>query len=130
MSFCNSDFIPAIGGCILPLIGRRQVIQQDPQDSLRVLHSCCKLIDNHLSNSRYLVGNSITIADYFCVSLLFGLFLVFHAMIPERYPSLARWFDEVYNVPMYKQNAPELRKSNKPYPRLPDECGQIEGEAV
>lgn len=35
MSFGNGDMLPAIGGCILPLIGRPQVVRMDVQDCLR-----------------------------------------------------------------------------------------------
>lgn len=35
MSFANGDMLPCIGGCILPLIGRPQVIRSNVQDCLR-----------------------------------------------------------------------------------------------
>lgn len=56
MSFANSDLLPAIDGCSLPLIGRRPIIRQDADDSLRALRAGCQRADDHLKDNKYLVG--------------------------------------------------------------------------
>ncbi|KAL4904926.1 hypothetical protein BDW74DRAFT_178496 [Aspergillus multicolor] len=48
----NSDLFPAVGGVFLPRIGRRQIIRQDNEDSLRVMLQRCKYIDEHLKTSK------------------------------------------------------------------------------
>ena len=121
MSFANSEFIPSIGGCILPLIGRRQQIRSNGEDCLRAMHLNCKLTDNHLKTSRYLVGERLTIADFFMVGLITGAFMVFHKVLKPEYPSLTRWFHDVYHEPMYKEVAGDILLLDLPYPTLPAE---------
>ncbi|KAI8625041.1 glutathione S-transferase [Xylariaceae sp. FL1651] len=101
MSFANCDFMPAIGGCILPLIGRHVVIRKNTEDCLRAMYRHCQLTDDHLKTNRYLLGERLSLADIFVVSLLFGLFKIFHPVVHEKYPSLTRWFYEVYEMPMF-----------------------------
>ena len=121
MSFANSEFIPSIGGCILPLIGRRQQIRSNGEDCLRALHLNSKITDNHLKTRRYLVGEQLTLADFFTVGLITGAFVIFHKVLNSEYPSMARWFHEVYNEPMYKEVAGDLPLYDLPYPTLPAE---------
>lgn len=121
MSFANSDFLPSIGGCILPLIGRSPVIRKNPDDCLRALHLNCRLTDNHLKANRYLIGERLTIADFFVVSMLAGAFMVFHKVLHTDYTSMTRWFYEVYNMPMYKDVAGDLPQLDLPFPTLPAE---------
>ena len=55
------------------------------------------------------------------VGLLTGAFVVFHKVLDSEYPSMARWFHEVYNEPMYKEVAGDLPLLDLPYPTLPAE---------
>ncbi|KAI1318234.1 glutathione S-transferase [Xylariaceae sp. FL0255] len=121
MSFVNCDFMPAIGGCILPLIGRRVKIHKDTNDCLRAMYEHCDLTNDHLTTNRYLVGDKLTVADVFMTSLLFGLFKVFHPVVHEKYPSLTRWFYEVYDMPMFKGVVGEFEHVNLDYPKLSDD---------
>ena len=85
------------------------------------MHLNCKLTDNHLKTSRYLVGDRLTIADFFMVGMLYGGFMVFHKVLHTEYPSLTRWYYEVYNEPMYKEVAGDIHLLDVPYPTLPAE---------
>ncbi|KAI0182300.1 glutathione S-transferase [Xylaria flabelliformis] len=124
MSFANCDFMPAIGGCILPLIGRPVTIRKKTDDCLRAMYKHCQVMDDHLAlsannnkdsnnddngfGSGYLVGEKLTVADIFVASLLFGLFKVFHPVVHEKYPSLTRWFYAQCEMPMFKDVAGEF----------------------
>ncbi|KAL5002079.1 glutathione S-transferase [Aspergillus recurvatus] len=105
MSFANSDLFPAIGGVFLPRIGQRQIIQQDDGDSLRVMLQRCKYLDEYLKSSRYLVGEGITIADFFTASLLMGAFAAFRKTMQERFGSLCSWYKAVCEVGWFKEVA-------------------------
>ncbi|KAL4761853.1 glutathione S-transferase family protein [Aspergillus foveolatus] len=105
MSFANSDLFPAVGGVFLPRIGQRQIIRQDDGDSLRAMLQRCKYLDEHLKRSRYLVGESITIADYFTASLLMGAFAAFRKSMQERFEALCSWYDGVLEVGWFKEVA-------------------------
>ncbi|KAL5051907.1 hypothetical protein BDW71DRAFT_202052 [Aspergillus fruticulosus] len=105
MSFANSDLFPAIGGVFLPRIGQRQIIRQDDGDSLRVMLQRCKYLDEHLKRSRYLVGESLTIADFFAASLLMGAFAAFRKTMQERFETLCSWYEAVCEVGWFKEVA-------------------------
>ena len=108
MSFVNMDVLPSVGGLILPLIGRNQVIRKNTEDCLAAFHQHCKLTDDHLKKHKFLIGERITVADYFAVSLLTGVFKVFHKTVHRDYPNMSRWFYEAYNMPLWKEEAGEL----------------------
>ncbi|KAK3210409.1 hypothetical protein GRF29_44g2658545 [Pseudopithomyces chartarum] len=67
LSFANSDLLPAIGGIILPLLRLHNAVQKDVQDCLRALHADLALLQNHLQGNKFLLGDEITIADYFVI---------------------------------------------------------------
>lgn len=119
MSFANSDFLPSIGGCVLPLIGRQQVIRKNGDDCLKVMHQNCKFTNDHLKIKKYLVGEHATLADLFMVSMLAGSFSVFHKVFHIDYTSMTRWFYDVYNTPMYKEVAGDMMFLDLPIPALP-----------
>ena len=132
MSFSNSEFLPCVGGFLLPLIGRIPVVRLNGADSLRAFRLNCTLTDNHLKANRYLIGEQLTIADFFLVSMLTAAFMGFDKVLRAEYPSMTRWFDEVYNIPMYKEVAGDLHMLNLPFPTSPadeDESSQEEKQA-
>ena len=126
MSIANSEFIPSIGGCVLPLIGGRQIVRKNEQDCLRVLHRNCKITDEHLKTTRYLIGEQLTVADLFTVGMLSPAFMVFHKVFHTEYPTLTRWFYDVYNIPMYKEVAGDLPLLDLPLSTLPRANGPSE----
>ncbi|KAL5341619.1 glutathione S-transferase [Aspergillus crustosus] len=120
MSFANSDLFPAIGGVFLPLIGQRQVIGQDGEDSLRAMLQRCKYLDNHLKAKKYLVGESMTVADFFVVSMLMGAYAAFRKSMVEMFPELSRWYAEVSEVEWYREVTGRVPDLNLPLPKLQD----------
>nr|WEI48466.1 PtlF [Pestalotiopsis rhododendri] len=117
MSFGNGDMLPAIGGCILPLIGRPQVVRMDVQDCLRSMHRHFNKLNDHLATRKYLVGDDLTTADFFIVAMLVDAYRVFHPVMDSDYVNLMRWFHEVYQLPIYKNMAGELKLLNLDYPK-------------
>ncbi|KAL4887526.1 glutathione S-transferase [Aspergillus karnatakaensis] len=116
MSFANSDLFPAIGGVFLPLVGQRQVVRQHGDDSLRAMLHRCSYLDGHLKNSKYLVGESLTVADFFVVSLIFGAWAAFRRDMMERFPALSQWYKEVSEVEWYREVAGEAPDLGLPLP--------------
>lgn len=121
MSLVNSDMLPAIGGIILPLMGRKQIIQMNQQDCLHVFHTDCRLLDDHLKTSKYLIGDTVTIADLFSTTMISFAVMVFHKMLAEKYPYLLKWFNEVYGMDIIKNVAGPLHLLDVPYPTLDEE---------
>ncbi|PTU25423.1 hypothetical protein P175DRAFT_0429094 [Aspergillus ochraceoroseus IBT 24754] len=103
MSFANSDLFLAVGGVFLPLIGQRQIIRQDADDSLRFMLHRCQHLEHRLQSWQYLVGERITVADFFTASMLMGAYAAFRGEMEERFPAVTRWYDEVFSVPWFKE---------------------------
>lgn len=125
MSFANSDLLPAIGGVILPLLGRHLTIRKNSEDCLRAFHTDCRLLENQLRKTKYLVGEQPTLADFFTVGTLVFAVMVFHKVLKAEYPRLMEWFGEIYEVPMFKDVAGDLHLLDVPFPTLP--VGDAEG---
>lgn len=116
MSLLNSDMLPAIGGLILPLMGRKLDVRLDKTDCLRVFYRDCQRLEDHLQGHKYLVGENLTLADIFAVSLIMFGVMVFHKVLYVKYPRLAEWFNEVYETPMFKEVAGPLHLLDVPIP--------------
>lgn len=101
---------------LLPLIGGRQIIAQDGDDSLRTMQARLRHLNDHLKLNRFLVGEQVTLADLFVVGILSGAYMGFRKMMAADYPDITKWFDVVYNIPMYKEVAGELPMFDLPFP--------------
>ena len=119
MSLANSDLLPAIGGVILPLIGQYLAVRKNTEDCLRAFYTDCKLLEDRLQKNKYLIGDQLTLADFFTVGTLVFAFVVFHKVLHAEYPRLTEWFNEIYEMPMFKDVAGDLHLVNVPYPTLP-----------
>ncbi|KAK4208421.1 glutathione S-transferase [Rhypophila decipiens] len=120
MSLINSEMLPAIGGVILPLMGRKLDVRLDRDDCLRVFYRDCQVLEDHLQKHRYLVGDKITLADYFAVGMIVFSVMVFHMVLKEKYPRLMDWFIEVYEMPLFKEVAGPLHLLDIPIPGASD----------
>ncbi|CAI6332015.1 unnamed protein product [Periconia digitata] len=126
MSFANSDLLPAIGGIILPLLGLPLAVRKNTQDCLRALHADFKLLEQQLQTSKYLVGDEVTLADYFTAgTMVFGVF-VFHHLLRERYPRVLEWFLGMHEIPEFKEVVGELRFMEVPVPALEEDGESLE----
>lgn len=120
MSLANSDLLAAIGGLVLPLFGEHQVVRKNAEDCLRAFYKDCRALNNQLLKTKYLVGDTPTLADFFTVSeMMFGV-MVFHTVLKKDYSRVMEWFYEVYEVPMFKDVAGDLQLLNIPFPTLPE----------
>ncbi|OJI96125.1 hypothetical protein ASPVEDRAFT_871789 [Aspergillus versicolor CBS 583.65] len=108
MSFANSDLFLAIGGVFLPRIGQRQIIRQDDEDSLRAMLRRCGHLERYLKDRRYLVGQTMTVADFFTASMLMGAYAAFRRKMGEMFPFLSAWYEDVCSVDWYRNVAGEV----------------------
>lgn len=113
---------------MLPLIGRRQIIRTNADDSVRALHEYCKFVDNHLKANQYLIGDQLTVADIFMAGMISPGFMVFHQVFHPDYTSMTRWFNEISNMAMYKEVAGVLPLLDLPFPTIPADEGDSTGE--
>ncbi|RAK79025.1 glutathione S-transferase family protein [Aspergillus fijiensis CBS 313.89] len=128
MSLVNADLLPAVGALILPLLGKGKPVNgpQDRGDCLRIIRRDCRLLDDHLRQPqhRYLVGAQMTLADLFVVGMLFGAVMVLHPLLRADYPRFWEWYYEVYETPMFKSVAGELRLLDIPMATVTGEAAE------
>ncbi|KFA71133.1 hypothetical protein S40288_04507 [Stachybotrys chartarum IBT 40288] len=120
MSFANSELLPNIGGVLLPMLGRHQIVRTNADDCLRGFHTDCGYLNKHLQERDYLVADQLTIADLFTVGALIFAVKVFHPDLYAKYPHLMSWFKRIYEEPIFKDVVGELELLNVPYPKLSD----------
>ncbi|KAL4874954.1 glutathione S-transferase [Aspergillus karnatakaensis] len=118
MSFTNSDLLPAIGGCLLPQIEKRQVIRQDHNDSVRALRARCAYLDQHLHGKGFLVGEQLTVADFFVAGALIGAYMAWDVAMWKRYPALSKWFRKIVEVQVMQEVVGELDHFGLPFPAV------------
>lgn len=101
MSFANSEFLPAMGGVLFPIMKGKfpMQIHSNAEDSARMMLKELKMLDDHLSGREYLVGESLTIADLLMVSFVGRGFQIFHGSWYSDYPNISRWLLPIYNMP-------------------------------
>lgn len=93
-------------------------MQKDVQDCLRALHADLALLQNHLQGNKFLLGDEITITDYFVVgTMVFGV-MVMHEMIGGEYPRVLEWFREVHGQTGFREVVGEVHLLGMPYPKL------------
>lgn len=108
MSSFNTGVLPSVSGCILPLLGQRQVIRHNVQDCIHSMYRHFKMLDDHLTDRDYLVGDDLTAADLLAVAILAGAYKAFHSVLVPDYKNMTHWFYGVYNLPVYKIVAGKL----------------------
>ncbi|KAF2395956.1 eEF1-gamma domain-containing protein [Trichodelitschia bisporula] len=109
MSFANSEVLPTLAGWFRPLIGRDPYNKKNVEDSQKAALKAVSVLESHLLHNTYLVGDRLTLADIFAVSLISrGFEFVLDRQWREANPNVTRWYETVYNQPIYSEVAPKI----------------------
>ena len=117
MSFANSEVLPTISGWFRPIIGRDPFNKKNVEDSRQGALAALKTLEDHLLVNTYLVGDRLSLADIFCTGLLArGFQYVLDKKWRQENPNVTRWFETIYNQPIYADVAgkPELVETTPP----------------
>jgi len=83
--------------------------EADPAEAKRATEEWCRsatVLDNHLRDRRWLVGDSITLADF---AVAVALPHAEHARIPlKAYPAIARWHARMNEIDAWREPFPTL----------------------
>ena len=102
MSFFNQDVLTGLGGWFRPLIGRDPYNKKNVDDSSKAVLKAVSVVEEHLHNNTYLVGERITLADLFAAGIISrGFQYVFDKEWRSKNPNVTRWYETVYNQPIY-----------------------------
>ncbi|MCJ1403256.1 hypothetical protein MMC11_006479 [Xylographa trunciseda] len=102
MSFANHEVLPKLGGWFRPLIGRDPYNKKNVEDSMKAALKAVGVLEQHLLVNTFLVGERITLADLFAAGLLSrGFQYFFDKAWRSANPNVTRWYETVYNQPIY-----------------------------
>ncbi|KAL4898967.1 hypothetical protein BDW74DRAFT_171879 [Aspergillus multicolor] len=117
MAFGITEVLPALGGWFNPLIGRAPfdavAVQKCRDDTLCRL----RILDDHLRDRDYLVGEALSLADLFVLGIVQGAFRLFlDKEWREKHPGVSGWFELVHALPIVDDVAgpPVLAEAEMP----------------
>ncbi|KAK4104816.1 eEF1-gamma domain-containing protein [Parathielavia hyrcaniae] len=115
MSYFNSEVLPKLGGWFSPLLGKEPYNKKSVEDSQKATLQAISVVEAHLRDNTYLVGERITLADLFATGLIArGFEFFFDKEWRQKNPNVSRWYETVYNQPIYSAVAPEFALLDTP----------------
>ena len=109
MSFANSEILPNIATWFQPLVGilpyQKKSVDDASAKALKAVH----VLEQHFLVNTYLVGERLTLADIFVTSLITrGFQYLFDKQFRSSHPNVTRWYETIYNQPIYSAEVPKL----------------------
>ena len=120
MSFANSEILPPLGGWFRPLVGRDPYNKKMVEDSHKACLKAVGVLEQHLLVNTFLVGERITLADLFTTSIISrGFEFFFDKKWRAEYPNVTRWYETIYNQPIYSAVVKKLNFIDQAIPNQP-----------
>jgi elongation factor 1-gamma len=132
MSFFNMEVLPNLGAWYRPLLGWDAYNKKTIDDAQKGAAKAIAIVEAHLLNNTFLVGERITLADLFAVSIISrGFQFFFDKEWRSANPNTARWYETVYNQPIYSDVAVPYELLDTPAllnvpPKKPDQAPKKE----
>ena len=102
MSFANSEILPTLGGWFRPLVGRDPYNKKNIDESQKAALKAVDTLEQHLLTHTYLVSERLTLADLFTAGIISrGFQYFFDKKWRSENPNVSRWYETVYNQPIY-----------------------------
>lgn len=106
----NSEIQPSLANWFKPLVGRREYNEDRVIQARDLTNAAIVILETHLqkAETKYLIGEQLTLADLFAASSLSrGFSYVFDKEWQGRYPEVTRWFRNVVDQPIWRAVIPE-----------------------
>ncbi|OOF90318.1 hypothetical protein ASPCADRAFT_212071 [Aspergillus carbonarius ITEM 5010] len=103
LSFANSEVLPRFGAWFRPLLGLDAYNKKNVEDAAKAALKNAGVLNTHLTANTYLVGERITLADYFTAALLTRAFAtVLDKKFRDENVAITRWYKTIVNQPAFK----------------------------
>ena len=115
MSFANSEVLPNVGGWFAPLLSQAPYNKKNVDDHSKAALAAVDVLEQHLLVNTFLVGERITLADLFSAGILSrGFQFLFGKEFRAEHPNLTRWYETIYNQPIYSAVVDKLQFIEEP----------------
>ncbi|PHH91870.1 hypothetical protein CDD83_9964 [Cordyceps sp. RAO-2017] len=115
MSFFNSEILIPLADWFRPLAGKAPYDKQSVEKCSQATLKAVKVVEEYLQGRTFLVGESFSLADLFCASLLFrGFQFFFDKQWRLEHPNVTRWYGNVTDQPIYAAVVPKTEYLEKP----------------
>jgi elongation factor 1-gamma len=115
MSFFNTEVLPKLAAWSRPLRGLDPYNKKAVDDAAKAAQTAISVVEEHLLHNTFLVGERITLADLFAVGAIARGFEFFYDKAwRQQNPTVSRWYETVYNQPIYSAVAPKFELLDTP----------------
>jgi len=102
MSYFNSEVLPSLGSWFRPLVGRDPYNKKNVDEASKMALKAVNVLEEHLLHNTYLAGERVTLADLFGAGIISrGFQYFFDKNWRTQNPNVTRWYETVYNQPIY-----------------------------
>ncbi|ORY71261.1 uncharacterized protein BCR38DRAFT_404369 [Pseudomassariella vexata] len=106
MSFFNTEVLPRLGAWYRPLLGWDPYNKKNVDEAQKGAVKAVSIVEEHLLHNTFLVGERITLADLFAVSIISRGFQFFYDKAwRSANPNVSRWYETVYHQAIYQDVA-------------------------
>lgn len=115
MSFFNTEVLPKLGAWYRPLLGWDQYNKKSVEENQKAAELAVSVVEAHLLNNTFLVGERLTLADLFATSIIARGFEFFYDKAwRAEHPNVTRWYSTVHNQDIYSAVAPTFELLDAP----------------
>ncbi|ANZ73598.1 BA75_00837T0 [Komagataella pastoris] len=120
LSFTNFEVVSTLIQALYPLIGYRPYTKEGVDQALKDLKSYVAVYETQLRQTKYLVGDEITLADLFTVqSFIWGSEYIWDVNWFKQHPLIEAWFKDVIQHPVVVKSLGDFKPVQKAVPNAP-----------
>ncbi|KAF3993070.1 hypothetical protein FT663_00894 [Candidozyma haemuli var. vulneris] len=120
LSLSNSEILPTTVNAFGPITGRLPYNKKQVDEANAYLEKVNSIVEARLAEYTYLVGERITLADYFVAAqYVRGFNYLFGTQWRKQHPGITRWFKTITAQPFLKDVLGEIELIDKPVEYTP-----------
>ncbi|OJJ97315.1 putative translation elongation factor eEF-1 subunit gamma [Aspergillus aculeatinus CBS 121060] len=103
LSFANAELMPRFAGWFRPLLGLDPYNKKNVEDASKLALKNAGVLNSYLTANTYLVGERISLADFFVAALCTRLFsTVLDKKFRDEHVPFVRWYNTIISQPAFK----------------------------